>query len=346
MEQQRPGRKLMSKNVIGLALGSLLLALSYFVALLLAVSLPAEAQEPKKLPRIGYLGGTTSTSVINLKPFRERLRELGYVEGQNITMEIRHHEGKVERLPNLAAELVRLNCDVIVTNGTEAAETAKNVLKTIPIVMGIGADAVRRGIVSDLARPGGNITGLTDIGSEINGKRLELLKEALPNLSRVGFLWSPTNPDTGVELKETEPVARSLRLGIESIEVKGPDDFERAFHAATKKRIEALLVTRGGFLAFHEKKIIDLAAKSRLPAMYNNNRSVEAGGLMSYTADRIEQFRRAAEYVDKILKGAKPADLPVERPKKFELVINLKTAKQIGLTIPPNVLARADKVIK
>ena len=266
--------------------------------------------------------------------------------GQNITIEIRHHEGKVERLADLATELVRLNCDVIVTNGTEAAEAAKNVIKTIPVVMGFAADAVSRGIVRDLARPGENITGLTDIRADINGKRLELLKEVVPKLSRVGFLWNPTYVGAGYELKEIETVARALRVGTQTLEVKGPDDFEGAFQAATKKRAKALMVLSGGFFAFHQKRIIDLAAKSRLPAMYTNNQYVEAGGLMSYAADRLEQFRRAAEYVDKILKGAKPADLPVERPKKFELIINLKAAKQIGLTIPPSVLVRADKVIK
>jgi putative ABC transport system substrate-binding protein len=314
--------------------------------MLLALCVSANAQQAKKVARIGYLGGTASSSVVNIKQFRERLRELGYIEGQNVTIEIRHHEGKVERLPDLAAELVRLNCDVIVTNGTEAAEAAKNVIKTIPVVMGFGADAVRRGIVADLARPGGNITGLTDTGAEINGKRLELLKEIIPKLSRVGVLWSTRYPDAEIVIRETETVARFLKMSIQSLEVKGPSDFDEAFHTATKKRAGALLVTAGGLFGFYRKRIIELATKNRLPAMYDNNQYVEAGGLMSYTADRKEQFRRAAEYVDKILKGTKPADLPVEQPTKFELVINLKTAKQIGLSIPPNVLARADRVIK
>lgn len=254
--------------------------------------------------------------------------------------------GKVERLPDLAAELVRLNCDVIVTTGTEAAQTAKNVIKTIPVVMAFGSDAVRRGIVADLARPGGNITGLTSIGSELNGKRLELLREIVPKLSRVGYLWTPTNPDADYQVKETETVARSLRLAIQSLEVKEPKDFEGAFQGATQKRAGALLVAGGGFFAFHRKRIVDLAAKSRLPAIYNNSQYVEAGGLMTYAEDRPYQHRRAAEYVDRILKGAKPADLPVERAKKLELIINLKTAKQLGLTIPQSVLYRADKVIK
>jgi putative tryptophan/tyrosine transport system substrate-binding protein len=313
-------------------------------AMLLAVAVIAQAQQPKKIPRIGYLG---NPGALGMKIFREHLRELGYIEGQNITIEPRFWEGKVERLPDLAAELVRLNCDVILTTGTEAAQTAKNVIKTIPIVMAFGSDAVRRGVVADLARPGGNITGLTSISSELNGKRLELLKEIVPKLSRVGHLWTPTNPDhADYQVKETETVARSLRLAIESLEVKGPDDFEGVFQDATQKRAGAVLVAGGGFFAFHAKRIVDLAAKSRLPAMYNNNQYVETGGLMTYAEDRPYQHRRAAEYVDRILKGAKPADLPVERPTKFELVINLKTAKQFGLTIPQKVLARADKVIK
>ena len=281
-----------------------------------------------------------------MKPFRERLREIGYIEGQNITIEYRYCEGKVERLPDLAAELVRLNCDVIVTQGTEAAEAAKNATKTIPVVMAFGADAVRRGIVADLARPGGNITGLTNIGAELYGKRLELLKETVPKLSRVAFLWSPTNPASDYYVKEMETVARFLRVEIQSLEVKGPDDFEGAFQAAAKKRAQALMLGGGGFFGAHQKRIIDLAAKNRLPAMYTTVQYVEAGGLMTYGEDRAEMFRRAAEIVDKILKGTKPADIPVERPKKFDLVINLKAAKQIGLTVPPEVLARASRIIR
>jgi putative ABC transport system substrate-binding protein len=299
-----------------------------------------------KVARIGYLGNTYSTSTIDMKPFRERLRELGYSEGQNITIEQRHFEGKVERLPELAAELVRLNCEVIVTAGTEAAEAAKNATKTVPVVMAFGGDAVRRGFVADLARPGGNITGLTGIGVELNGKRLELLKEVVPKLTRVAFIWSPTNPGADYQVKETENVGRSLRLTIQSVEVKGPDEIQEAFQTATKKRAKALMLDSGGFFAFHEKQVIESAAKSRLPAIYPNTRSVEAGGLMAYANDRKEQFRLAAEYVDKILKGRKPADLPVERPRKFEFVINLKTAKQIGLTIPPELLARANRIIR
>jgi len=326
----------MSKKIFVLALSAMLLDLSFTV----------EAQQPKKVARIGHIGSTASTSAESLKPFRERLRELGYIEGQNISMESRYWDGKVERLPSLAAELVRLNCDVILTTGTEAAEAAKNATKAIPVVMAFSGDAVRLGIVADLARPGGNITGLTSINAELSGKRLELLKEVVPRLSRVALLWSPGNPNTEYLLKETESAASSLRVAIQSVQVKLPNDFEKAFQAATKKRAQALMLGGGGFFSSHQKRIVELAAKNRLPGVYPNVQYVEAGGLMTYTEDRSEMFRRAAEYVDKILKGTKPADLPVERPKKFELVINLKTAKQIGLTIPPNVLVRADRVIR
>jgi putative ABC transport system substrate-binding protein len=318
-----------------------------FLAVFLVVcGAVADAQQPKKLARICYLGNTVTTSEISMKPFRERLREIGYVEGQNVTIDYRYWEGKVERLPDLAAEFVSLNCDVILTSGTEGPEAAKNATKTVPIVMAFGADAVRRGIVADLARPGGNITGMTSIGAEIFGKRLELLKETVPKLSRVAFLWSPSNPDGDNQVKETEPVARFLRVGIQPLEVKGPDDFEGAFQAATKKRAQALILGGGGFFGAYHKRIVELAAKSRLPAIYPNTQYVEAGGLMFYGEDRSEMFRRAAEIVDKILKGAKPTDIPVERPKKFDLVINLKAAKQIGFTVPPEVLARASRIIR
>jgi putative ABC transport system substrate-binding protein len=261
---------------------------------------------------------------------RERLRDLGYIEGQNIAFEPRYFEGKVERLPELAAGLVRLNCEVILTSGSEQATAAKNATKTVPVVITFGGDAVRLGLVADLAHPAGNITGLTAIGSEISGKRLELLKETVPKLSRVAFLWNPTQPIADDNLKEVETVARFLRVAVQSLEVKGSDDFEGAFQAATKKRAGALMVSGGGFFAAHRKRIVDLAAKSRLPAMYANPRYVETGGLTAYSFDRPYQFRRAAEYVDKILKRTKPADLPVERPKKFEFVINLNSAKQLS----------------
>jgi putative ABC transport system substrate-binding protein len=262
--------------------------------ILFATVQPAESQPPTKVPRIGFLENTASLSAISLKPFRERLRELGYVEGQNIAIEPRYWEGNVERLPDLAAELVRLNCDVILTSGTEVAEAAKNATKTIPIVMAFGGDAVRRGVVADLARPGGNVTGLTSIGDELFGKRLELFKEAVPALSRVSFLWSTDWFGAEYTLKETETAAQLLRIEIQSLEVKGADDFGRVFQAATKKRAQALMVSAGGFLSFHRKRIIELAAKNRLPAIYNNARYVEAGGLMTYAYDRPYNFRRAA----------------------------------------------------
>jgi len=307
----------------------------------------ALAQQPKKVARICYLGGgSASIAAFIVKPFRERLREIGYVEGQNLTIEFRYSEGKEKHLPELAAELVRLNCDVIVTQGGEAAQAAKNATKTVPVVMAFGADAVKRGIVADLARPGGNITGMTNMGAELYGKRLELLKETVPKLARVAFLWSPTNPDADEQFKEVEAVARFLRVEVQSLAVKGPDDFEGAFQAATKKRAQALLLGGGGFFGAHYKRIVELAAKNRLPGMYIQARFVEAGGLMSYGEDRVEMFRRAAEIVDKILKGTKPADIPVERPKKFDFVISLKAAKQIGLTVPPNVLVRASRIIR
>ncbi len=281
-----------------------------------------------------------------IKPFQQRLREMGYIEGQNVIIDYRYWEGNVDRLPGLAAEFVRLNCDVIVTQGTEAAEAAKNATKTTPVVMAFSADAVKRGIVASLARPGGNITGLTNIGAELTGKRLEILTETVPKLARAAFLWSPTHPDADDQLKEVEAVARFLRVEVQSLAVKGPDDFEGAFQASTKKRAQGLLLGGGGFFAARQKRIIDLAEKNRLPAMYIVERFVEAGGLMSYGEDRSEMFRRAAEIVDKILKGQKPAAIPVERPKKFDFVVNLKAAKRIGFTVPPEVLARATRIIK
>jgi putative tryptophan/tyrosine transport system substrate-binding protein len=307
----------------------------------------AEAEQPKKVHRIGYIASTTTDRrSTNTTAFRERLRELGYVEAQNIVIEYRYFEGKIERLPELATELVRLKCDVIVTTGTEAADAAKKVIKTVPVVMAFSGDAVRLGIIADLARPGANITGLTSINAELSGKRLELLKEVISRFSRMALLWSPGNLNMEYVLRETVSQAESFKIKVQSLEIKGPADFEEAFQAATRERTQALVLSGGGFFAAHEKRIIDLAAKTRLPAVYPSVQYVEGGGLMSYGEDRVYMFRRAADYVDKILKGANPAELSVERPKDFELVINLKTAKQIGLTIPQNVLARADRVIK
>ena len=322
-----------------------ILAWSFALAFVLCGA-AAEAQQPKKVARVCYLGNTVSNAETNMKPFRERLREIGYIEGQNVTIDYRYWEGKVERLPGLAAEFVRLNCDVILTSGSEGPQAAKNATKTIPIVMAFGADAVRMGVVADLARPGGNITGLTSISVEILGKRLELLKETVPKLARVAYLWSPTNPDVDDQFKEVEAVARFLRVEVQSLAVKEPDDFEGAFQAATKKRAQGLLLGTGGFFGAHQKRIVGLATKNRLPGIFPNVQYVEAGGLMSYGEDRAEMFRRAAEIVDKVLKGTKPADIPVERPKKFDFVINLKAAKQIGFTVPPNVLWKATRIIR
>ncbi len=307
----------------------------------------ADAQQPKKVARICYLGNTVSATAelhkaISVNVYVRSAMSRGRTS-QSITGIVRARLSVSQTLPPSSSVSTVMSS---LPQGTEAAEAAKNATKTIPVVMAFGADAVRRGIVADLARPGGNITGLTNIGAELYGKRLELLKETVPKLARVAFLWSPTNPDADDELKEMETVARFLRVGIQSLEVKGPDDFEGAFRAATKKRAQALMLAGGGFFGAHQKRIVDLAAKNRLPAMYTVVRFVEAGGLMSYGEDRSEMFRRAAEIVDKILKGTKPADIPVERPKKFDFVINLKAAKQIGFTVPPEVLARATRIIK
>lgn len=272
-------------------------------ALLFVPYVPAQAQQPKKIARIGYFDNTTALSAVTLKPFPERLRELGYIEGQNFTIEHRHWEGKIERLPELADQLVRLRCDVIVTSGTEVADAVKNATKTIPIVMAFGADAVRRGVIADLSHPGGNITGLTSIGDELLGKRLELLNEIIPALSRVAFLWSSDWFGAEHPLKETETAARSLRIEIQSLEVKEVDDFAPAFQAAAKKRAQALIVSGGGFFSFHQKRIIELAAKNRIPAIYNNARYVDSGGLMTYAYDRAYNFRRAAEYVEDSQRG-------------------------------------------
>jgi putative ABC transport system substrate-binding protein len=274
------------------------------------------------------------------------LNELGYIEGQNITIEYRYFEGKFERLPEVANELLRLKPEVIVVVGNEAIRAIKNATKETPVVIVSANDAVKRGFVASLARPGGNITGLTSMGSVTLGKRLELLKKIIPSLFLVGFLWSPTSPVAADNLKDTQKIARSLRVEILSLEAKEPAQIDQAFQTASSKRADALMVDGGGFVTAHQRQIIELAVRHRLPTMYPNSRFVEAGGLLTYGGNRSEEFRRAANYVDKILKGTKPADIPVEQPTKFDLVINLKTAKQIGVAIPPNVLARADRVIR
>jgi putative ABC transport system substrate-binding protein len=310
----------------------------------------AEAQQPKKVPRIGYLTTTdAATESTRAEAIRLALRERGYIEGQNIATEYRYAEGKRDRLPDLAAELVRLKVDIIlVAGGIGPIGVAKNATKTIPIVMtGLSADPVETGLVESLARPGGNVTGITLLSRELGGKRLELLKEAVPKVARVAVLYESANPQSVLEVKEGLPVAaRALRLTLQPWEVRSADDFERVFAALSKQRPDGLYVSSGPLMRAHQKRIVGLTLKSRLPSMYYDREFVDAGGLMSYGADIGESYRRVAYYVDRIVKGAKPADLPVEQPMKFDFVINLKTAKQIGLTIPPEVLARANKLIK
>jgi putative ABC transport system substrate-binding protein len=326
------------KHVIGL--------LVTFVTLI-ACGESAQAQQPTKIPRIGYLSANSpSSESARTEPFRQRLRELGYVEGKNIVIEWRYAEGKLDRLAELAAELVRLKVDVIVTAGTGSTRSANEATNTIPIVMTQDPDPVRNGFVASLARPGGNITGLSTLQPELSGKRLELLKEIVPKLSRVAVLGTSTNASNAQSLRETELAAGALAVKLQYLDVRGPKDIEAAFRAAREERADAVLVLGGPVLASQRTHLADLAVKSRLPAIYWRSVIVEAGGLMSYAVNFTDLDRRAATYVDKILKGRKPADLPVEQPTKFELIINLKAAKQIGLTIPPKVLARADKVIK
>jgi putative ABC transport system substrate-binding protein len=304
-----------------------------------------EAQQPPKVPRIGLLGQAPPTDP-QVEAFRQGLHDLGYVAGKNILIEYRHTEGKPDRLPGLAAELVRLKLDVIVVSGALATSAAKNATREIPIVMAVAGDPVGSGHVASLGRPGGNITGLTNLAPELGGKRLELLKEVIPGLSRVAVLSDPTNPIFKLQLSEVESAAPALKLQLQILEVRESNDFDSAFGSAKKGRAGAVSTLASAFLGGHRKKIVDFAEKSRLPTMYHSSGFVEVGGLMSYGVNNSALYRRAAYYVDKILKGTKPADLPVEQPTKFEFIINLKTAKQIGLTIPPNVLARADKVIR
>jgi len=320
----------------------------FLVALiLLALCTPAEAQQSKKIPRIGLLAAV-SPSVISarIEAFRQGLRELGYVEGKNIVIEWRYVEGKPDRLRELAAELVRLKVDVIVSWGPPVTRSAKEATSTIPIVMAFDNDPVGNGFVTSLARPGGNITGLSALYPEISGKRLELLKEVVPKLSRVAVFETSTNPGNAQSLRETELAAGALGVHLQSLDVRGPEDIETVFREARKGRADAVIVLAGPILISHQTQIVDLTVRNRLPSVYGQPEYVEVGGLMFYGPSIADLSRRAATYVDKILKGTKPADIPVEQPTKFELVINLKAAKQIGLTIPPNVLARADKIIR
>ena len=318
---------------------------------LLSTAPLAEAQQPKKVPRIGYLSsGDPASESARSEGVLLALRELGYIEGQNVAFEYRYAERKQDRSSELAAELVRLKVDlIVVAGGVGWIQAVKNTTKTIPIVMvGVGGDPVKAGLVDSLARPGGNVTGITNLGTELGGKRLELFKEAVPKLARVAVLYDPANQNSIAEVKEVlPPVAGALGLTLRSWEVRAADGFERVFFALNKERPDGLYVPPGGPLIYaNVKRVANFALKSRLPSMYNIREAIDAGGLMYYGADLADSYRRVAYFVDRILKGAKPADLPVEQPTKFEFVINLKTAKQIGLTIPPEVLARANRLIK
>ena len=316
-------------------------------ALLFALCLPSEAQQPTRIPRIGYLIAT-SPSVISARidAFRQGLRELGYVEGKSIVIDYRWAEGKLDRLPALAAGLVNLTADVIITAGPADTRAAKEATSTIPIVMSWDNDPVGNGFVGSLARPSGNITGLSTLAPEIAGKQLELLKEIVPKLSRVAVLGNSTQPGNAQQVREVELATGAFKVRRQYFDLLSIKDIDSAFRSASKTRTDALLVLGNPVTGSYRTEIAKLAVKNRLPAIYSRSDFVEDGGLMSYGTSFIDLSRRAATYVDKILKGAKPADLPVEQPVKFEFIINLKAAKQIGLTIPPNVLARADKVIK
>jgi putative ABC transport system substrate-binding protein len=316
-------------------------------AMLFALCASASAQQPAKIARVGFLLPYSPAPDARVEAFRQGLRELGYVEGQNVTIEYRWADGKFEQLPELAADLVRLKVDVIVTAVTQASLAARQATGAIPIVMIGVSDPVGSGLVASLARPGANITGTSSMTAEVVGKQLELLKETVPKLSQVAALWNPANPIfQAIQRKETEVAARALGVQLRILEARGPGDIERAFAAMTSKRTRALLVLGDPVFTSHRKRIADLAVNGRLPTVSGSREFVDAGGLMAYGPSFTEMYRRAAVYVDKILKGTKPADLPVAQPAKFELVINLKTAKQIGLTIPPNVLARANQVIR
>jgi putative tryptophan/tyrosine transport system substrate-binding protein len=338
--QDKAQEKAMRKSFVVLALGAMFFALCS----------SASAQQPKKVTRIGYLSSQDPAyEAARAEGILRALRELGYLEGQNIAIEYRYSEGRTDRAPELAAELVRLNVDIIVVaGGIILTRAAKDATKTIPIVMaGVGNDPVEAGLIESLARPGGNVTGLTNLTGKLAGKRLELLKEAVPKLARVAVLYQPATPANVVEVKEDLPsAARVLKLTVQPWEVRAADDFDRVFDALNKQRPDGLYVAGSPLINANQKRIADFALKSRLPTIYAERGAVDVGGLMYYGADLADSYRRVAYYVDRILKGAKPADLPVEQPTKFEFIINLKAAKQIGLTIPPNVLARATQVIK
>ena len=317
------------------------------ILFVLALSIPVEAQQPKKVPRIGYITNASLQSVaVRYEAFRQGLHELGYSDGKSIIIEYRSAEGKPDRLPMILEELARLKVEVIVSGGGTVTRAAKESGVTMPIVMANDSDPVGNGFVASLARPSGNITGLANFRPEISGKQMELLKEIIPRLSRVAVLGASTQPGNEQSLKETEIAAGTLGVKIQYLEVLDSKNLVAVFQAAIKAKAEAMLLMSGAVFTSQRKQIVDLAVKNRLPTIYPQSDYMDDGGLMFYGPNITELFRRAATYVDKILKGARPADLPVEQPKKFEFIINLKAAKQIGLTIPPNVLARADRVIK
>ena len=325
---------------------AMLFLLSFFSALFFALCFSVEAQQQAKIAKIGWLGIGSASSVSRYEEFRRALHELGYVEGKNITFEYRSADNKLDRLPSLAEELVRLKVDLIVTRGTPEALALKKATSTIPIVFYDVTDPVGAGLVDSLARPGGNITGFSGIEAVLAGKRLELLKETIPKLSRVAVLWNPQDLSSAQQWKASQPPAHELGLQLHSMEVSSADKYEGAFKEAAKARSAALAVIAGSLEDSNRKRIAELATKNRLPAIYPRPVFVESSGLMSYGRDRDEAVKRVPSMIDKILKGTKPADIPVEQPTKFELVINLKTAKALGLTIPPVVLMRADRVIR
>jgi putative ABC transport system substrate-binding protein len=329
----------MNQKIFNLAVGAMLFALCFTV----------EAQQPTKIPRIGFLSGSgdASNPATSEKAFRQGMRDLGYVDGKSVLLETRYAEGKRDRIPSLVAELVQLKVDVLVTGNLTAIRAAKQTTNTIPIVMVTNVDPVATKLINSLARPGGNITGITNLNRDLSAKRLELLKEIVTSTSRVAVLWDQTNEGSAIGFKEYEAAAHYLKVQVQSLKVRGPNpDFEGIFRDAVKERANSLIPIRSAVILRHMTRVVDHATKNRLPSMYDGSNFVDAGGLASYASNDAHLFRRVAYYVDRILKGSKPADLPVEQPTKFEFVINLGTAKQIGLTIPPNVLVRADRVIR
>ncbi|MBI4204359.1 MAG: ABC transporter substrate-binding protein [Betaproteobacteria bacterium] len=317
------------------------------IAICIGVTLDTAAQQAPKVPRIGWLSLTGApVTGVRQESFRQGLRDLGYIDGQNIIIEHRSAEGKLERLPELAAELIQLKVDVLVALEPPVARAVQRATRTIPIVMRSTSDPVEEGLVASLARPGGNITGVASYSMPLLGKRLELLLEVVPRVSRVAVLWNPSSRNSPPAFKELQAAARTLGVQLQSLEVRSVDDFEGALGAAVMRRADALITIRSPLLVINRGRIAELAANSKLPAIYDDREFVEAGGLMSYGTNLADSYRRAAAYVDKLLKGANPAELPVEQPTRFELFVNLKTARQIGLAFPPEILIRADKVIK